>query len=529
MIARIFRAIEETPMTLGGWFAGFVCIVLTRTFLENFSAQRPGMLVTSDAETIVHYGLWYLLTLLLIIVALHSSIQRPIVLVSKTVLFGSLIMLTPPIMDLLISGGAPMAYLLGTEAELVRNYLTWFSASPAPGITLGIRIELAAIVLAAYAYARFAGNSIVRSSIAAVLIYTTLFFCVSLPNFTPITDTIGWLVEADTSLIGTSGFRVDQEFASISRSYDMHFNIAMSQVIYLLLTVIVSFVLFRISPRKWIAIVRNSRPERVLHYSCMLALGIALAYVTGSSMHALVSFFDLSTLIMLFVSFYFAWMFAVSTNDIVDRDADALTNTSRPLITGVLTETDMRTASGIFLGASLTAGFLAGHAALFFVIVFISVYSMYSLSPLRLKRFVGINSFCIALATLSAVSAGFFTVSAAPVSAFPLPWIALILIVFTLIANIKDLKDTDGDRLAKVYTIPVIFGDARGRTIIWGMVALALLLVPFILTDMRLLVPGIIASACAHPLIHRNPFRELHLFLLYFAYLFSLALVLLFS
>jgi len=23
MIARLFRAIEETPMTIGGWFAGF--------------------------------------------------------------------------------------------------------------------------------------------------------------------------------------------------------------------------------------------------------------------------------------------------------------------------------------------------------------------------------------------------------------------------------------------------------------------------------------------------------------------------
>jgi 4-hydroxybenzoate polyprenyltransferase len=524
MFSRICRAIEETKMTIGGWFFAFSCIVLIRTFLENFSAQRSGMLLTSDVHTIVHYGLFYLVTLLLLIAVVHIGTQKSLAMVAKIGLFGFLIVLTPPLTDLAVLGGAPMAYLSGTVKELLWNYVTVFSMSPSPGITLGIRLEIVAIAGFTFLYTRYAGMSRMRSMLTALVAYTSLFVCVSVPNLLPVSATWGWLLDAKSSLLGVGAFRSDVSFASVTRAYDMYFNVAMSHVWYLLAVLVVTFFSMRMWPEKLWAVVQNSRPERVLHYFSMLTIGMVLAPAATGSVFATVTLFDATTLVILYLSFYFAWMFAVATNDIVDRNADMLTNKNRPLITGALTESDMRTVAGIFLGAALLGGFLAGHAALMLVMLFVAIYSLYSLPPLHVKRFLGINAFCISLATLTAVSAGFFTVSAAPLEAFPHEWLALILVVFTLLANVKDLKDTEGDRRAGVYTIPVIFGDAHGRTIVWSLVSIALLLVPYILADARLLIPGILTAACAYPLIHRNPFREIYLFALYFSYLATLAI-----
>lgn len=529
MIHRLFRAIEETPMTVGGWFAGFIGIVFVRIFLENFSGRQFGVLATSDIETILHYTLWYLTGLTAVMTVMHFCIGRDMLRIAKVTLFGALIIITPPVLDLIFTQGAGthMTYVFGAPEMLLKNYVTWFFASPAStGATFGIRIELAILTLAMFAYARYVGASLLRSLIAGLLFYTTIFLLGILPNFVGMTGNFGWLLEIQHSLLKSSFFRSDQMFSSLTRTHDMYSNVAMAQVCTMIVLPLVAFVLFRIVPEKWKAVMQNARPERVMHYWVAVTVGIVLAYVEGVGRSLPYGLFDVTTLILLYVSFFLVWMFAIAVNDIVDRDSDALTNSTRPLITKALSVSDMRTAAGIFLGGALVTGFLAGHVAFLTILVFVAISWIYSSPPLHLKRFVLINASCVALATLSAVVAGFFTVSTEQSFVyFPMAWAVLIFVIITLIGNVKDIKDVAGDRLAKVYTIPVIFGDKRGRIIVWSLVAFALLLVPFILEDMRLLVPGIIASVCAYSLIRRNPFRELYLFLLYFVYLASLALI----
>jgi len=533
MLSRLFRIIEETPMTLGAWVAGFLGIVFIRIFLENFSERRVGALPTSDTETMLHYMLWYLATLTAVMVVVHLCTGRDMARVAKVTLFGFLIVITPPIVDFIVTqgSGTHMAYLFGTPEMLFRNYLTWFFASPASiGATFGIRIELAILTLAMFAYARYVSGSVLRALVTGIVFYTTIFLFGILPNFVGVTSTFGWLLEIQQSLLGSSFFRSDEIFSSLTRTHDMYFNVAMAHICMLVLIPLGVFVLFRIVPEKCKALIKNARPERVLHYLLAVTGGIALAYLEHVGQSIPYGLFDVTTLVLLYLSFFLVWMFAIAVNDIVDKTSDRITNSTRPLITGALSVSEMRIAAGLFLGMALTTGFLAGHVAFLTILVFIAISWIYSVSPFHLKRFVFINSFCIALATLSAVVAGFFTVSTNPsFVAFPVEWAILVLIVFTLIGNVKDIKDVAGDRIAHVYTIPVIFGDARGRTIMWGLVTLALILVPFILEDVRFLIPGIIASVCAYPLLHHNPFREIHSFLLYFAYLFSLVVVLLLS
>jgi len=84
----------------------------------------------------------------------------------------------------------------------------------------------------------------------------------------------------------------------------------------------------------------------------------------------------------------------------------------------------------------------------------------------------------------------------------------------------KDIKDYQGDKADKIYTIPVIFGLEEGKKVI-GCLALAIfLLCPLFFFDYFkiLIFPSIIAGILSFWLINRKKYSEKPLFLIYFFY-----------
>ena len=131
MIQRLFHTIETVQISVETWIVAFVCIGFVRTFLETF-ANRPGTAtITSDFLTIIHYLLFYLAGALVFMVIIHHFARVTVEVSARIVLFGFLIILTPPLTDLLLSHGLgeqTMAYLLvlflqcsnGTSPSLVQ-------------------------------------------------------------------------------------------------------------------------------------------------------------------------------------------------------------------------------------------------------------------------------------------------------------------------------------------------------------------------------------------------------------------------
>ena len=83
-----------------------------------------------------------------------------------------------------------------------------------------------------------------------------------------------------------------------------------------------------------------------------------------------------------------------------------------------------------------------------------------------------------------------------PLISFPSNYLVAILLIFTLVANIKDIGDEAGDRLAGTYTIPVLVGEKKGRIIIAVFVAISYLLSVFILYPSNMIL-WVSASFCA--------------------------------
>ena len=219
--------------------------------------------------------------------------------------------------------------------------------------------------------------------------------------------------------------------------------------------------------------IKNSRPERALHYFLLIALGLFTAIGLEHG-QPFANWIDVLAFCLLLTAYFFAWLFAISVNDVVDIDIDRISNKNRPLVTEKISKKEMQGVGTFFLIWSLVGAYLIGPWAFFSIIMFTAAYYIYSAPPLRLKRVPLVGTFLISLACLSAVTAGFYFASGIQLaSAFPARLILIVLLGFTLAANIKDIKDVDGDRAEGIATIPTIFKGHTGKAIVGAMLAIA--------------------------------------------------------
>ncbi len=524
MIGRFFSALEEVPMDLKNWFLAFLGITFVRTFLENFSSKTHESIITSDFPTLVHYISFYLVTILAVSSIVFYFTKKSILVISKVALFGLMCTWIPPVVDFVLSKGtgSQIAYLFAPLTGLVKNFFLFFGAHELPGVTVGIRIELVIVLLVVCLYVWQSTRSVLRSLCATISVYVIIFILLAAPSFVALGSSQIWIyfvALTHHSFLEQNFFHPTIAFTSPTRTVEMYFNGVMSQLIFLATVVLTVHFAYIWNWQKTKAIIANSRPERVLHYMLMILLGMFLAYERGGDFVVIEGWLNSTSILILFFSFYCAWMFAVGTNDLVDLASDRISNRTRPLVTGLLLDSDARASNYIFITFAFWGAYISGHYVLFMVTTFTALYYVYSVPPLHLKRFALLNSFIISLVALTAVLAGFYMISPDPrIDAFPSGLVALIVLVYTLLANVKDIKDVEGDRAVGVYTIPVLLGIKRGKQAISFMVVLALALIPLFTGFPELWYTFVPFSMGAYLLINRTPFIEKHLFYLYFSY-----------
>ena len=442
----------------------------------------------------------------------------------------------PPIIDLVASrgSGSAMAYIFASGPALWKDFLAFGGSSILGGITLGIRVELLIILCGIFLYV-FSKTRNVLKAIGTVLIsYVVIFLLIALPSFLAFAaNSFSSAASPQSFLIANfSASRIAGNFmrptVQVSYGYaiEMIFNLGMGLFYYLLDFLLVVGWLIAYHPKAALSFLRNIRPKRTIHYFIMITGGIVLAAIKNGPF--ILNASDIIALGALAVSYLCAWLFAVGVNDCADIAIDRISNVGRPLVTGSLTETEMRGGNLFFFSWLLLGGFLSGYWGFFTICAFTAAYYIYSAPPLRLKRIPFLSTFLISIACLAASMAGFYFIDSGKLlSDFPWRAILLTLFFFTLFLNVKDIKDIEGDRKNGVPTIPVIFGERWGREAVGFLVVVAFLSVPVILGKWILFWPSLVAAGLSYLLIMAKPYREWAIFVVYFAYIaaFMIALI----
>ncbi|HUC02240.1 MAG TPA: UbiA family prenyltransferase [Candidatus Paceibacterota bacterium] len=529
MVAKIIGKIEDAEISFSQAVFAFFGIIAIRFFLENLSSPSPSFPAVPDMLTLVHYALFYagaFISTTLMLRLFVPDIKR----ISKATLFILPVMWLPPILDLILSHGAgyPMAYIFASGAALWRDFLTIGGSPLFGGVTPGIKTEMVIILVGTAGYVFVKTRSLVRTVVAAIAGYCIIFFWLAFPSIVAL-----FACMIKVPLAATPSYLLIQEFAashimgrivpptealSYVTATGMLFNAGISYLFYLFDTAL--FIVWAIAyrPRFLKEYIRNCRPERISSFFLLIGAGIFTA-MKLEGVRAFGNWVDALALAALAIAYFCAWIFAVGVNDLADIEIDRVSNQGRPLVANTVADTEMRGANMFFLLWSFAGAFIVGYWAFFAMMLFTAAYYVYSAPPLRLKRVPLLATFFIALASLSAAAAGFYFASPVQfVSAFPGKFILLVLVFFTLLTNVKDIKDVEGDRAAGIATVPTLIKGYAGRATVGAMLAAAFLSVPVILGAAALFIPSLIAAAAGYYFVVAEPYREGRVFVVYFLY-----------
>lgn len=536
IINKTLDDIKGLDITISQWMIGFTGILFIRFLLEGISSPTTLGVISSDATTLVHYGLFFITTVLGLI-CIVGYFSKNYLGTSKLILFGLPIIWLAPIIDMVVSRGKgyKMTYIFDSHGEIIFDFLTFFGSQVTRGATIGIRIEIIIILCVIGWYIWHIRKNIYESIITVFFSYLLIFILAIIPG---ILYTLFNLQGQSGTVIEITNYLQNTIFNSnivhntlhegasslhAIRFFELGFNKFISQILFIISLIFTSIFFWKANPKKFISIIKNARVERVLFYVILLLCGAGFAYINGYG--NIKSWVDVLSLIILILSWCAVWLYAVHSNDIVDIKIDEISNPERPLVKGELSVHEMRESGYVFLVISLLGSWLAGFYPFFMNLVYIATSYIYSTPPLRLRRFPILSSFLISVACLATILAGFFFISVDKrLGLFP-GFVSIgILIIFTLITNIRDLKDVEGDKKDGVYTLATIFGQ-KANQIIGLCFAIAILLVPIFLSLYIIFITAIPTAIIGYRIMVKKPFVEKNIFILGFVFLLSIMLL----
>ncbi|MBN2543906.1 UbiA family prenyltransferase [bacterium] len=264
---------------------------------------------------------------------------------------------------------------------------------------------------------------------------------------------------------------------------------------------------------------KKLRWTRIVHYILIFVFGSYLGLEGNLLRLKKLDFIEGFALIF---SGFLAWVCAVVVNDISDVEIDMVNEPERPLITKALSRHDYLMIAAFTGFISLLCAGLVGFPFLQVMFTAIGVSMIYSLPPLRLKRFFLINQLIIGFASLLIFIQGYtFTCEKTEgwFTSVPFKLILGVLMIFTLASCIKDIRDRKGDKEGGVATIPVVFGPKLSQFII-----VLLLLISYLSAGIVLDITAFSFYIVAVLFVLLNYFvllkynNETYLFWIYFVY-----------
>ncbi|MGE5298350.1 MAG: UbiA family prenyltransferase [Acidobacteriaceae bacterium] len=524
--------LEQTPMTFIGGVAAFAGIILVKAVLENFANGTITGIVTADLSDLVHYFLWFAGSYLSLVLVTYLFTRQPIAKISAFLLFVHLLIWLTAIIDLVIFQGNAhkLSYIYLGPKDLVSNWLAL--GSRYSGVGLGQMIIIPAVVVSSMAYCLIKTKALFKTIFVGLFSYTAIFLWGAFPSvakiildllhgkfflnatndsvvkfFAESTNNSVLLRNLPSPNLGTLG---------INPQISIQINL-LSELFFVAVAIqLLLWAYFR-NKQQFKAVIGNVRFFGITHYYLSIGIGLALAIASPLLVHNWIFWLNL---ILLFLSFYFAYMFAMGTNDIADLEIDKVTNSDRPLTLNKISKEDLSGFNFAFLILALLAGFLSGPVTFYLVLIAIAISYIYSVNPLRLKRVPVLSTFLIALVSLTAVLAGFYFLNFNhSISDFPLSYLFAILAFHTVWGNIKDLKDREGDRAGGIATFANILDLRSSKKLIALFSAIGYLIVPFLIKEPIMFWLAVPAAAATAVLVMREKYSHYSVFFVYFAFL----------
>lgn len=509
---RFVASIENAPLSLGSFAVAFFALIVARLTVENmlgyFGEHSFFFLFFEFTHTLLFFLCSFLLLLPIVRFAGTIDLRKA----ANVLLFGFLIILTPPIIDRWIMGAGNYwsFYEFDGLAGLIGRFFTLFGDTPDIGITYGVRVEVVLVVIALGIYTYLKSQRLGKALSIALLAYSVLFILGTFPSWITLV-----VLSFEKGLLAVSGTDVAALFLAPEHvlgrdltDFRSVLNYKMSLVYALFGSALTALLLFRSSPRSFFALVRNARFPQLIYHAGLLFLGMLLAFYFSDG-HIQFEFFHILSMLTLLIAVESAWLASVIVNDLYDTSIDVITNPTRPLIENTIPPEQYRVFGVLFFVASLLAAGIVSFSALLILLSYQAIAWLYSAPPLRLKKYPGVATLLAASAGILVLIAGFTaTAPAHNIEGLPLPLLVYLFIAYLLALPIKDFKDVAGDKKDHVYTIPVLLGTLLAQQVIGSLTFLLFAASPLVLHMRSLLLPALFFGGLAFFVLQKGTAEE---------------------
>ncbi|MBP7811939.1 MAG: UbiA family prenyltransferase [Candidatus Moranbacteria bacterium] len=491
-LRRVIRLIEQEPFSLPLFSVAFLTLILCRigveSFLGFFAPQSLSFLFFEFAHTF----LFFLTAFFLLIPVIRFAGAPSIPSAAHILLFGFLIILTPPVIDTVLFQGSNFwsFYKFDSLSGLLLRFFTFFGDRPDIGITYGVRVEVACVTLGVGLYALLASRKSIHAFKAALATYAVLFILGTFPSY------LTFLIQGfSKGFFALGASDIAGLFLSPSELFsreapDMRsaLNVKMSLWYASILALLIPFFVYRHFRPLFFALFRNVRWPQIWYHGGLLFLGGLLAWHFTTPI-LIPNHFHILAIFLLNVSVGSAWLASVVVNDYFDTNIDIHTNQHRPLISGTIDQTTFITLGWLFFFASILFSALVSFSAALLLALYQTIAWIYSAPPFRLKRIPGIATLLASAAGIIILLIGFLLISPDnDFSRLPTSLLLFLFIAYAAALPLKDFKDIAGDKRDHVITFPVIFGEKKAR-LVFGSVLFALFILSVFVLHIRSAFP----------------------------------------
>lgn len=441
---KIIKHAESEQTSLLGCFITFIACLLLRDFLEAFTQPARNFFNADSLSvliTVIHFNAFYLGIALSLALALHFVTRSPITSLLKVILPCFILLMIAPITDYFFPHNEVYGYTYFSTFEnysLIASYFSFYGQFS--GATLGMKLEIFTGLIGVFLYVYDKTHQYWKALFASWLAYTIIFIFAASQ----------FVLKGLADLIGMTYMPSGMSF--LSYFFIVNFFLG-------------AWVCYLANKNHFLTVLHELPILRVLNYELMFLFGICIAFQADFA--ALKSVIQanpmlLIDIVLLVIAILFACLFVMTVNNLEDIEIDKISNADRAVVSGKIGRETYRDISSICLGLAVAYAAPVGTQAVFFILLFMGVYYLYSAPPLRLKQVTLLSKLAISGNSLLLLLLGYWVVQHhfQMLSSLNIPmWhLAAMFVLFTLAANFIDLKDVAGDKAAGVNTLPVVIG-----------------------------------------------------------------------
>lgn len=495
------------------FLVAFLGIITIRVFVEQFVARAIPLNFGEMIVTWTHNLFLFFITFSLVWLYLSFYLRINPAKLSFFFSVASLLIIFPPLIDIWKTRGETFwsFYALGGARDLAQYFFSLLGNISSGIVYYGTRIVFLSGTVAIAGVVYLKTRSFIRSMVAAFWVYLIIF---SMAVFPSLFSLLYYPLFLKVPFSKVRSFHIAEFFGSPEKIFSLEsiglkysFAYKLDLIYFLLTLAILMIMFFLISREKFRAVLKNFRYPQVIYHSGLFFIGMGLGFWYYPD-NLTLDFFSILAVFVLLTSIWMAWLASLVVNDLEDVEIDRLTNPDRPLPQGVFTEKQYIQLGAISLFLALLGGMVVGMKFFVLLVIYQIIAWFYSSHPFKLKRFPLLATMVGSLAVMMVFFMGFILLSdGQTIDILPWPAVFLLIIAYTISIPIKDFKDMAGDKKAGIWTIPVIFGEKKGKLIIASGIFSTFMLSVYLLNENLLFFPAILSGTIVFIVINSRKIK----------------------